>query len=105
MVILELITPMVEQVRPVVRPLLATDIPSCGTASVAEGGASAMPVGSALPGARPLLAWVGMMVDWNCRLATVLDVATHAGEAPGWSMASPLTPKLPLARTRLVLRI
>lgn len=124
---LALILVMVEQVSPVVVPLLATLIPNWAAARVAEGGAGEMLVGSAGPrarmvlavstapgtisaraastllGAMPLLKMVGTMVDCSCRLATTLGALKQAGD-PGWLIASPGTPKLDLARMWLLLK-
>src|SRR5215467_2084128 len=106
---------MFEQVRPVVRPVLAIGRPSTGNSSVVEGGAEAMLVGPGTPRLRmlpevstapgtisasaastllsaiPLLVGVGCKADWNFKLPTRLGDAKHADE-PGWLMASPAIP-------------
>src|ERR1700760_2832206 len=106
---------MVEQVKPVVRPLLATANPSAGASKVVDGAAAAMLFGPGTPRSRilpevstapgticaraasillsaiPLLVGVGCKADSKLRLATVLGEAKHAA-APGWLMASPGRP-------------
>src|SRR5581483_2603186 len=109
MVTLVLIDEMVEQVRPVVRPLLATPMFNAGVAIVAEGAAAAMVVvpdaprsrivpavstwpaiiwaiaASTLLGAAPVRpCWVpaGTSVACSVRLATVIGALKHAA-CPG----------------------
>src|SRR5579884_2859211 len=123
-----LMLPMVEQVRPVVRPVFATDNPNAGASSVVEGGAAAMLSGPGTPKSRmlpeastepgttcasaastllsaiPLLVGVGCNADWKLRLATVEGEAKQAAD-PGWLIASPGSPCPERASTWLLLKM
>src|SRR5690348_2442161 len=111
----------VEQVRPVVRPLLATFNPTLSTAVVDDGGAAAMLLAPATPrssiaplvstspaatcanpastlsAARPVVPARGLTKPW-LKLATTFGLAKQAA-GPGWLMASPTVPAPPFVST------